>query len=154
MKKAAREKPSLKTILDAMKPGASMDVEQLKKAVPLSESAIWNACKRAIDEGYLTHGSVKRKGCQGRKRNVYRRTDKPYISPIPSAKALRHREYRARDKEWASQSERVVPFRHWQDSLMFGAYPMPFEPKIGVGRIYRQSMSVNDDEEELGLEAA
>jgi predicted transcriptional regulator len=146
-----REKPSLKTILAIIEEHGSMQTEQLEQLVDLSKTAIYKACKVAVEEGYLVQRKVKETQGVGRKRCTFARTKKPYQSPAVSDKALQKRLYRQRMKELRKQlNAAVTPFRHWQDVLLFGACAIPAEPQIKAGRVYKQDMTVREDE----LEAA
>ncbi|TCG09332.1 hypothetical protein BZM27_05895 [Paraburkholderia steynii] len=143
-----REKPSMKTVIEFIGKFGPLETDQLKLMLPMSETAIYKACKSGVDEGYLRVDRAKKKGVCGRRHCIYTRTDKPYIAPQVCHKTIINRIYRERmltmDKV---PDNRVVPFRHWMDSALFGSYPTPIEPQIKEGRIYRQPMNVRDDEE-------
>lgn len=146
-----REKPSVTTILAIIEQHGSMQTEQLEQLVDLSKTAIYKACKNAVDQGYLVQRKVKETQGVGRKRCAFARTAKPYESPAVTDKAMQKRLYRQRMKELRQQlNAAVTPFRHWQDVLLFGACAIPVEPKIKAGRVYKADMEVTDDE----LEAA
>jgi len=57
-----------------------------------------------------------------------------------------YREKLAEELAARDRANRPMPFRHWQDSVLFGDYSKPFTPQIVCGRIYQQSMDVRDRE--------
>lgn len=120
----------------------------------VSHSAVYKACVRAVEDGYLASQPMKRECGRGRRERGYSRTDKPYVAPTPTKDAIRKRlareRERAEDAMLVEQSTAEIHvFRHPLDELLFGAYPRPFEPHALPRRIYRQSMDVGDE-----LEAA
>jgi len=118
----------------------------------ISHSAVYTACVRGIEGGYLTSQPVKREFGRGRRERGYSRTDKPYVAPTPTKDATRKRlaKERARiaDAMFVEQAmAEIHVFRHPLDELLFGAYPKPFEPHPLPRRVYRQSMDVGDEME-------
>lgn len=150
----AREKPSLKVLIDVIAKHGPVEMNRLLELLPISHTPIYRMCKFATEQGYLSAERIKKEGVCGRRHLTYTRTAKRYTPPAPAPKTLLNRMYKERAREAAKAAkaldEAVKPFRHWQDSLLFGAYPKPYEPKIRIGRVYKQSMEVTDDE----LEAA
>lgn len=136
---ANREKPTMKVVLETIEQhGGQMQTEELKAALPdTSETSIYRGCKDGIDEGYLVLKRVKRNSTvKGRMHCVYVRTTKLYEAPRLAAKTLRTRESKWRKKSLEEQSAEILPFRHWQDMLLFGAYGKPYKPVVTTGRIY------------------
>lgn len=146
---ANREKPTIKTVIETIEQhGGQMQTAELKAALgEMSETSIYRGCKDGIDEGYLTLQRVKRNSHEtGRKQCVYVRTKKLYEAPKLAAKTLRTRDSKWRKKSLDEQSAEILPFRHWQDALLFGAYGKPYKPAAVTGRIY--SKMREDDLEE------
>lgn len=148
MKKGTQEKPAMKSVVDLIGKHGSPEMEQLKQMLPMSETAIYKSCKNGIDAGYLRVHREKKPGVCGRRHCTYTRTDKPYMAPKVCEKTMKNRMYRERALVTnQTSSATVVPFRHWMDSALFGAYSAPFEPTITEGRVYRQPMNTFDEEE-------
>lgn len=144
-----REKPSMKTVIDLIGKHGSLETEQLKRLLPMSETAIYKSCKNGIDEGYLRVDRAKKPGVCGRRHCIYTRTDKPYVAPQVCHKTIVNRIYRERMLTMEkAPANTVIPFRHWMDAALFGSYPRPIEPQIKTGRIYQQPMNARDDEME------
>ncbi|HEX8894436.1 MAG TPA: hypothetical protein VF783_13990 [Terriglobales bacterium] len=149
---STRENPSMRLVIDLVEKHGSMRTGEMKEHLPLSETAIYRACVSGVKEGYLAKRQYKKPSCSGRKYHTYRRTKKPYAPRQALPKSIQNRVYRERAAWVVDEKEAadVVPFRHWMDSALFGSYPKEFTPTITTGRVFRQSMTIVDDE----LEAA
>jgi hypothetical protein len=124
-RKSAGGQSPLKTVINFIDRNGPSTLAQLKGLLRISESAIYFACLKGQEEGYLTLEMEKKVGVRGRRHAVYHRTAKHY-GHLAVAE--------------------ITPFRHPDDIALFGAYAKPFEPTMTTGRIYRQEMTVTDDE--------
>ena len=145
-RKRAAEKPAMKTLISAIDKHGPATMDDLRKLLPMSDTVISRACKNGQDDGYLIRKLEKKAGACGRRHWTYQRTAKPYVAPQVSAKTMLNRMYLERAKE--REACVVTTLRHWQDVALFGQYPTPFESTITTGRVYRQLMTVTDDEME------
>lgn len=148
------ENPLMKHVIALVESGGSvMRMSEISARMEgVSHSAVYKACVRAVEGGYLKSQPVKRECGRGRRERGYSRTDKPYVAPIPTKDAIRKRlareRERAQDAMLAEQATAEIHiFRHPLDELLFGAYPKPFEPHPLPRRVYRQSMDVGDEME-------
>lgn len=146
-KMTLREKPTMKLVIELIALSGPADVGFLLTKLSMSESVIYKACKQGVREGYLRERLIKTAGICGRRRIAYVRTKKKYGDPVFTEKALIRKQRLQREKEKVKAPSRSAsPFRHWQDELLFGPYAKPFKPQFVLGRIFRQSMSIADDE--------
>lgn len=143
-KQFEREASTLRICCELIAQHGAMTVVDVCALSNLREAGIRHALKRGIDTGYLVEGTKKQMSvAKGNARKTYVRTKKrlPGVTEAAPEPVIVRSEF--------------APFRHWQDTALFGPASRIWSNTGHVeARVYTQSMSVTDDELEAVCQTA